>query len=173
MRSFIFKRERDELMGLFLSFIKQEAGGWEEELHDTKTQFLNAIFVLHSWTFSLSPPAADGSLCAVCRGVCRSGEAEESNPGGAFPGACCGAHPPGPGDVYSVSGGHGRIPPGQQDPAAHGENERGRGGEDMLFVYYIIVFHVLHNVSCLMSYKIRAYCWIMARFHIYVSEGTN
>lgn len=70
---------------------------------------------------SLSP--AGGSLCALCGGVCRSGEAEESHSGGAFPGTCCGAHPAGPGDVYSVGGGHGWIPQGQQDPAAHGKGD--------------------------------------------------
>ena len=56
----------------------------------------------------------------MCGSVCRSGKAEESNPGGSFPGSCCGAHPAGVGDVHSVGGGNGRIPQGQQNPAAHG-----------------------------------------------------
>lgn len=67
---------------------------------------------------------AGGSLCAVCGGVRRSGKAEESNPGGALPGASCGAHPAGPGDVHGLTGGHGGIPQGQQDPAAHGKSSK-------------------------------------------------
>lgn len=78
---------------------------------------------------SLSP--AGGSLRALRGGVRRGGEAEESHPGGAFPGSRCGAHPAGPGDVYSVGGGHGRIPKGQQDPAAHGKSD-GWGGQARL-----------------------------------------
>lgn len=75
----------------------------------------------------------------MCGGVCRSGKAEESNPGGPFPGPCRGAHPAGPGDVYSVGGGHGRIPQGQQDPAAHGEDDRGGGGVGMSMCFLMII----------------------------------
>lgn len=86
---------------------------------------------------SLSPPA-DGSLCAVRGGVCWSGKAEESNLGGAFPGSCCGAYPVGPGDVHCVGGGHGRIPQGQQDPAAHGRvEEEDELGNDCRFLFLI------------------------------------
>ena len=116
---------------------------------------------LLSFGLSLSLPAADGSLCAVYRGVCRSGEAEESNPGGAFPGSCCGAHPAGPGDVYSVSGGHGRIPPGQQDPAAHGENE---GGHVVCLLHYSFPSFAQRELSTELQ---------NTQFHIYASEGTN
>lgn len=60
---------------------------------------------------------------AVRGGVRRGGTAEEPNPGGALPGAGGGADPAGPGDVHGVGGGHGRIPQGQQDPAAHGKSQ--------------------------------------------------
>lgn len=95
-----------------------------------------ARFVFPYSPSPLCPPsAAGGSLRAVCGGVCRSGAAEEPNPGGAFLGSCCGAHPAGPGDVHRVRGGHGGIPEGQQDPAAHGR-DAGRGSAR------------LHRVNC-------------------------
>lgn len=85
---------------------------------------------------------AGGSLCAVCGGVRRSGKAEESNPGGALPGTSCGAHPAGPGDVHGVSGGHGGIPQGQQDPAAHGKSSKTWSSCKRTIV---VLFSVLHS----------------------------
>lgn len=64
------------------------------------------------------------SVCAMCRSVCRSGEAEESNPGGGFSGSCRGPHTAGTCHVHCVCDGNGGLPQGQQDPAAHGEGLR-------------------------------------------------
>lgn len=81
--------------------------------------------------FTESPPherllrlfPVDGSLCALCGSLRRSGKAEESNPGGSLSGSCCSAHPAGSGDVHGVCGWHGRIPERQQNSAAHGEDD--------------------------------------------------
>ena len=91
--------------------------------------------------FSLSP--ADGSLRAVCGGVCRGGTAEESNPGGAVPGSCRGPHPAGPGDVHRVGGGDGRIPPRQQDPAAHGRDE----STSHVFFFLVFIYSIQSGFS--------------------------
>lgn len=58
---------------------------------------------------------------ALYRSVCRSGEAEESHPGGGVFGSCCGPHTAGSRHVHCVCDGYGGIPQGQQDSAAHGE----------------------------------------------------
>jgi len=66
-------------------------------------------------------PSVARSVRAMYWSVCRSGETEESHPGGGVFGSCCGSHSAGSCHVYCVSDWDGGISQGQQDSAAHGE----------------------------------------------------